>query len=136
MRKLFFFFIVCFFAVNLNAQDKPIRLIVRGDDMGFSHSGNQALIKAYRDGIQTSIEVMVPTPWFPEAVKMLKENPNIDVGIHLVLTSEWDLIKWRPLTNTKSLTDSNGYFYPMIWKNKNYPQNALLENQWKLEDVE
>jgi chitin disaccharide deacetylase len=137
MRKLLFIFLqILLFTTLVDAQEKQIRLIVRGDDMGFSHSGNQALVKAYKDGIQTSIEVMVPTPWFPEAVQMLKENPNIDVGIHLVLTSEWDLVKWRPVTGTSSLTDSNGYFFPMIWKNKNYPQNALLEHNWKLEDVE
>ncbi len=62
--------------------NKPPRLIVRGDDMGFSHSGNEALIKAYKEGIETSIEVIVPSPWFSEAVKMLAENPGVDVGVH------------------------------------------------------
>ncbi len=118
------------------AQNKPIRLIVRGDDMGFSHSGNEALIKAYKEGIERSIEVIVPSPWFPEAVKMLQENPGVDVGIHLVLTSEWDNVKWRPITEAKSLRDSNGYFYPMIHPNKNYPNKAVLQNDWKLEDIE
>src|SRR6478609_1679032 len=51
------------------------KLIVRGDDMGFSHAGNLALVKSYREGIETSMEVIVPSPWFPEAVKLLKENP-------------------------------------------------------------
>lgn len=120
---------------TINAQSK-IRLIVRGDDMGFSHSGNEALIKTYKEGIERSIEVIVPSPWFSEAVRMLEENPSVDVGIHLVLTSEWDNIKWRPLTEAKSLRDSNGYFYPMIWPNKNYPNRALLQNQWKIEDIE
>src|SRR6266852_1956893 len=76
-------------------QQKPIRLIVRGDDMGFTHSGNQALIKCYTAGIETSIEVLVPSPWFPEAVRLLKENPGVDVSIHLDLTSEWENIKWK-----------------------------------------
>ena len=51
------------------APSKPagIRLIVRGDDMGFSHSGNEALIRCHREGIETSIEVIAPSPWFPEA---------------------------------------------------------------------
>ena len=71
---------------------KAIRLIVRGDDMGFSHSGNEALIKCYREGIETSIEVIAPSPWFPEAARMLMvpENAGVDVGVHLALTSEWD----------------------------------------------
>jgi predicted glycoside hydrolase/deacetylase ChbG (UPF0249 family) len=104
--------------------------------MGYSHSGNEALIKCYKEGIQTSIEVIVPSPWFPEAVKMLEENPNVDVGIHLAITSEWDNMKWRPLSDCKSLTDPDGYFYPMIWPNKNYPGLAIKENKWKLADVE
>lgn len=118
------------------SQNNNIRLIVRGDDMGFSHSGNLALIKSYREGIETAIEVIVPSPWFPEAVQMLRENPKVDVGIHLVLTSEWENVKWRPLTNAKSLTDSNGYFFPMIWPNKNYPGRALLQNKWNIDEIE
>lgn len=118
------------------ATPKPVRMIIRGDDMGFSHSGNEALIKSYREGIQTSIEVIVPSPWFPEAVKMLKENPGVDVGVHLAITSEWDNVKWRPMTDCPSIRDANGYFFPMVHANKNYPGQAISENQWKLADIE
>lgn len=119
-----------------HAQTKPARLIVRGDDMGYTHSGNKALIKCSKEGIQTSIEVIVPSPWFPEAVKMLQQNPGIDVGIHLALTSEWENIKWRPLTDCPSLRDSNGYFFPMVYPNKNYPGKSISENKWNIADVE
>jgi len=118
------------------AQPPGPRLIVRGDDMGFSHSGNLALIKSFKEGIETSIEVIVPSPWFPEAVKMLQENPAVDIGIHLALTSEWDKVKWRPVSDCSSLRDSNGYFYPMVFPNKNYPGRSIAENKWKIEDVE
>lgn len=104
--------------------------------MGYSHSGNEALLKCSKEGIQQSIEVIVPSPWFPEAVKMLNENPGIDVGIHLAITSEWDNIKWRPLTQAASIRDSNGYFYPMVWLNKNYPGQSLKEVNWQLDDIE
>ncbi|KAA9356555.1 polysaccharide deacetylase family protein [Larkinella humicola] len=118
------------------AQPQPPRLIVRGDDMGYSHAGNEALVKCYKEGIESSIEVIVPSPWFPEAVEMLKDIPDIDVGIHLALTSEWDNVKWRPVSASPSLRDADGYFFPMIYPNKNYPKRALVENDWKLEDVE
>ncbi len=104
--------------------------------MGYSHSGNEALIKCYKEGIERSIEVIVPSPWFPEAVKMLAENPSVDVGIHLTLTSEWDNEKWRPISDCQSLKDADGYFYPMVFPNKNYPGRSIKENQWKLKDVE
>jgi predicted glycoside hydrolase/deacetylase ChbG (UPF0249 family) len=128
--------LIFFFIARINAQTNSIRLIVRGDDMGFSHSGNEALIKTYKEGIERSIEVIVPSPWFPEAVEMLHQNPGVDVGIHLVLTSEWDNVKWRPLTDCPSLKDSGGYFFPMIWPNKNYPNKALLQHDFKLSEIE
>ncbi len=122
---------ILFFALITSLQAQPARLIIRGDDMGYSHSGNEALIKCSKEGIQKSIEVIVPSPWFPEAVKMLTENPGIDVGIHLAITSEWDNIKWRPLTAAKSIRDSSGYFYPMVWPNKNYSGQSLKEVNWR-----
>jgi len=114
----------------------PPRLIIRGDDMGFSHSANEALVKSYREGIETSIEVIVPSPWFPEAVKLLQQNPGVDVGLHFAITSEWDNVKWRPLTNSPSLRNADGYFYPMLYPNKNYPKQAVTDNAWKIEEVE
>ena len=123
------------YILNSSAQ-KPVRLIVRGDDMGFSHSGNEALIKCSKQGIQTCIEIIVPSPWFPEAIKLLKENPTIDVGIHLALTSEWDNIKYRPLTTCPSLVNADGYFFPFIYPNKNYVGQSLSENKWKINEVE
>jgi predicted glycoside hydrolase/deacetylase ChbG (UPF0249 family) len=118
------------------AQQKSSRLIVRGDDMGFSHSGNEALIKAFKSGIETSIEIIVPSPWFPEAVKLLQENPTVDVGIHIALTSEWDNVKYRPMSDCPSLRDKDGYFYPFIHRNKNYPGQALMENNPTTGDIE
>lgn len=104
--------------------------------MGYAHSGNEALIKSYTNGIERSIEIIVPSPWFPEAVKMLQENPGIDIGIHLAITSEWDNVKWRPLTDCKSIQDEDGYFFPMIWPNKNYPGKAVKENKFITADIE
>ncbi len=59
-----------------------------------------------------SVEIMPVCPWFPEAVKLLNENPGLDVGIHLALTSEWENYKWGPVTHAPNLVDENGYFSP------------------------
>lgn len=135
--KVLFALIFFVFTSNvLHAQTKPVHLIIRGDDMGFSHAANLGIIECYKNGIEKSVEIIVPSPWFPEAVQLLKNNPGIDVGIHLTLTSEWDNIKWRPLTDCQSLKDSDGYFYPMIWTNKNYPGRNLLAHEWNLSDIE
>lgn len=137
-------FLLVINAVNIDglyaqsaAQDKGVSLIVRGDDIGSCHAANVACIRSYKEGIVTSVELMVTCSWFPEAVKMLNENPGLDVGIHVVLTSEWDNYKWRPLTWAPSLTDADGYFYPTIWPRKNMPAGtALKDADWKIEEVE
>ena len=135
--KMFQTFLLCLLIINSQAQQKiSPRLIVRGDDMGFSHASNLACIESYTKGIETSIEIMAVTPWFPETVRLLRENPGVDVGLHLAITSEWDNIKWRPLTSCPSLTDNNGYFYPMLAPNPNYPGLSITENKWKLEEIE
>lgn len=121
---------------NAAAQQSFTRLIVRGDDMGYTHSANEAIIKCFREGIMTTVEVLVASPWFPEAVKLIEQNQGLDVGIHLDLTCEWENLKWRPLTNCPSLVDSNGYFFPMVYPNPNYPGQSIIENQWDIEDIE
>lgn len=110
--------------VSANAQE----LVIRIDDMGALHSVNTASIDTYRNGIAGAVEVLAVGAWFPEAVKMLKENPGLDVGIHLAITSEWENVKWRPLTNCPSLVDENGYFFPMMGPNPAYPGQSVIEN--------
>jgi predicted glycoside hydrolase/deacetylase ChbG (UPF0249 family) len=127
---------------GVSAQGKPVDkdaiiLLVRADDIGSSHAANLACIESFRNGIARSVEVMVPCPWFPEAVRMLRENPALDVGVHLTLTSEWENMKWGPMTCAPSLSDSNGYFFPMVWKNKVFPPRASIqEAAWKLDEIE
>lgn len=126
------------FASVLFAQnDNEIRLLVRADDIGSFHAANIGCIDSYRNGIARSVEIMPPCSWFPEAVKMLNENPGYDVGIHLILTSEWSNTKWRPLTNCPSLVDNDGYFFPMVWKNPNFPEgSSIQESNWKIDEIE
>lgn len=109
---------------SANAQN----LIMRIDDMGALHSVNTASIDTYQNGVAASAEVLVVGGWFPEAVKMLRENPGLDAGVHLAITSEWENVKWRPLTNCPSLVDENGYFFPMMGPNEAYPGQSIFEN--------
>ncbi len=139
MNRILTVFLIMVLSNSVFAQhqkgDDKIYLLVRADDIASFHDANIACIKSAKEGIAKSIEIMVPCAWFPEAVKMLNENPSIDVGVHLLLTSEWDEIKWRPLTNASSLTDKDGYFFPVIW-GKADNQNCLLNNNWKLDEIE
>lgn len=103
---------------------EPIQLLVRADDMGVSPSFNDACIYAATNGIVRSVEVIVPGQWFLHAVKQLQVHTNIDVGVHLCLTSEWENSRWRPLTHAPSLVDADGYFKPMTRQRKDFPPNT------------
>lgn len=137
MRFLFLLLaLTCRVTASLAAQDAPPRLIVRVDDLGFSQSGNEGIEQTIRHGIATSVEVIVPAPWFPDAVRRLADLPGVDVGVHLALTSEWDGMKWRPLTRAPSLSDSAGYLRPMVHPHPEYAGQSLIEGAWKLEEIE
>ena len=119
------------------AAEPPIRLIVRGDDMGSSQASNEASVLCFRDGVMSDVEVMAVGPWFPQAARLLREHPGLDVGLHLALTSEWDNVKWRPLTTAPSLVGRDGTFHPMIWPHSHYGnERALKEQPWKLDEIE
>jgi len=122
----------------LLVQDKDeIRLLVRADDMGVAEGVNEACIRCAKEGIARPVEAIVPGPWFLDAVRRLNENPEIDVGIHLCLNSEWERVKWRPVTGPSSITDKDGYFYPMTRQRKDFPPNTgLFDANPKAEDIE
>ena len=114
-----------------------IRLLVRADDMGAAQAVNEACIESYRRGVARSVEVIVPGPWFLDAVRLIKQNPDLDVGVHLTLTSEWDRVKWRPITRAPSLVDRDGYFFPTTSQRADFPPDTgFLTNKPKLEEVE
>ena len=114
-----------------------IRLIVKGDDMAAAHGINVATIDAYKRGVLTTTNVIVPGPWFPEAVRLLNENPGLDVGVHLALTSEWENVKWRPLTAVPSLVDADGYFFPMVQPRPGFPpKTSISESHWSIAEIE
>ena len=127
--------LLAFFA--LQTPSTEIRLIVKGDDMGAGHGINVATIDAYKRGVLRTTNVIVPGPWFLEAARLLRENPGLDVGVHLAITSEWENVKWRPLTYARSIVDEDGYFFPTVAPRPGFPPNrSIKEAAWKLDEIE
>jgi predicted glycoside hydrolase/deacetylase ChbG (UPF0249 family) len=138
MKKLLFFYALLFFAVAAtlpafaqNTTDKLPVLLLRLDDIGMNHSVNMAAEKLAKTGMPFSVSLQFACPWYQEAVEILKKYPNVSVGVHLTLTSEWRYYRWGPVTGRSavpSLVDTVGYF----------PQTtrAFSKSGYKIDEVE
>ena len=116
--------------VNLYGDDK-IRLVIRADDFGFSHASNMALKRILDEGTLTAASVIVNTGWLDEAVEILKEHPEVSVGVHVCLNSEWTPYRWGPVLPAKevpSLVDEWGHFFGT--------RAALMANKPNPDEVE
>ncbi|MFL5481990.1 MAG: ChbG/HpnK family deacetylase [Gemmatimonadaceae bacterium] len=116
----------------LHAQraDAP-EVLFRLDDIGMNHSVNLALEQVAKTGMPFSATVLFVCPWYQEAVDILKKYPQVTVGVHLALNSEWRGYRWGPVLGkggVPSLVDSVGYFLPST--------TAFLASKYDLADVE
>lgn len=115
---------------NIYGDDK-IRLVVRADDFGFCHASNMALEKILDEGTLTAASVIVNTGWLDETVAILKKHPEVSVGVHICLNSEWVPYKWGPVLPAKevpSLVDEWGHFFGT--------RAALLAHKPNVDEVE
>jgi chitin disaccharide deacetylase len=63
----------------------PVRLRINADDFGRSSRINHAAIRAHREGVLTSVSLMVCEPAAAEAVELARAHPGLRVGLHLCL---------------------------------------------------
>jgi len=91
--------ITLFFNSSNFSQEKnsPKILLIRCDDIGMSHSVNLAAKELIETGLVFSASVMFPCAWYQEGVDILKNHPEMSVGIHLTLNAEWKNYRWGPV---------------------------------------
>jgi predicted glycoside hydrolase/deacetylase ChbG (UPF0249 family) len=96
-------------------------LIVTCDELGVTHAHNTGVYDALRNGLGTTAGLVVPGPWSREAAFRYRGE---DVGVHLTLNAEYDLLRWGPITHCPSLLDGDGGF------------PRTLEDLWEHGDTE
>jgi len=60
-------------------------LVTNADDFGFTRDVNEGIVYGYRDGILTATTIMATGAAFDHAVSLARDNPGLDIGVHLVL---------------------------------------------------
>jgi predicted glycoside hydrolase/deacetylase ChbG (UPF0249 family) len=72
-------------------------VIVHADDVGMCQATVPAFFELAAGGLVSAGSAMVPCPWFRETAAWWRRNPQVDLGVHLTLTSEWEHYRWGPV---------------------------------------
>jgi predicted glycoside hydrolase/deacetylase ChbG (UPF0249 family) len=107
-------------------------VIIHVDDVGMCHASLQGFKDLWEFGTISSGAVMVPCPWFPAVADWARQNPDVDLGVHGTVNSEWDGYRWGPVSTRDQATglmDKDGYFHqrePAAWENAD-PEAVRIE---------
>ncbi len=116
--------------LSLIPKNEP-QLLLRFDDIGMSHAVNMGIKEIVDLNIPFSASIMFACPWYQEGVDILKDQPQVTLGIHLTLNAEWQNFRWGPVAGkdtVPSLVDEHGFFYPS--------RATLYANNPTLADIE
>jgi hypothetical protein len=116
-------------------ENKEIILITRADDMGYTHSGNLAILDCLAHGFIKSAAILAISPWFEEAAQIACAHPEFCFGVHMGVIGEWRGYRWRPVlpySEVRSLVDEDGFLFRSpaeFWQHN--PQMAELEKEFR-----
>ncbi len=107
-----------------------LSLITRSDDLGLNASTNLAICRAVDFGFVKNVSVLATSPCLGEAAAALKDRRDICFGLHADITSEWDLIKWGPVSDARdvpSLTTPEGHLRAFV--------EDIIENGVNIDEI-
>lgn len=96
--------------LGLGGDDRVV--VIHADDVGLCHASLQAFLELTACGALSSGAALVPSPWFPAVAARARAQPELDLGVHLALTSEWESFRWPALSTrdpASGLVDRDGY---------------------------
>src|SRR5713226_5417840 len=94
------------------------RLIVNGDDFGFTAGTNAGILRGHREGILTSTTIMANGAAFDQAVEIALANPGLGVGCHVAV------IDGRPVSAPAEI--------PSLVSPDGRLPGSVMELTWKL----
>jgi predicted glycoside hydrolase/deacetylase ChbG (UPF0249 family) len=82
-------------------------LIVNADDLGLDDDVNQGIVDAHRAGLVRSTSAIVNMPSTEAGIRLARNEPDLEIGLHLNLTEGKCLAAPRSIA---SIVDDRGYF--------------------------
>ncbi len=105
-----------------------MRLIVNGDDFGYSPGQNYGIIDAYKNGILRSASLMVQGEYADDALDLARANPGLGVGVHLILDYGRPL---SPSGQVPSLVDEKGSFLRPVFEGPIDLSPIEVQREWE-----
>ncbi len=99
---------------KLGFSDTDRVVLVHTDDIGMCQASVTAFADLWEAGSISCGAAMVPCAWFNAAADYCRAHPEVDMGVHATLTSEWHPYRWGPLTSaahTGGLVDAEAKFH-------------------------
>jgi hypothetical protein len=87
------------------------RVIINGDDFGYSDAINAGIIRCHVEGILTSATILVNQPATRAAFRLARATPTLGVGWHVNLTEG---VPVQPPRTVPTLVGRDGRFRPLV----------------------
>lgn len=110
------------------------RIVIHEDDVAFCQGANDAFLELSLLGTVSSGSAMVPCPWFHDLVVHAADADEVDIGVHLTLTSEHEGYRWSPITRPSpaaGLTDEHGYMWHRVHQVREHAHPDAVEEEWR-----
>ncbi|MBN9693367.1 MAG: ChbG/HpnK family deacetylase [Verrucomicrobia bacterium] len=111
--------------------DPRLRVIFTADNLGRSQKANDAIFRAYQEGVLTAASLPVRGTAVESAVAWCKQNPGLEVGLQLVLTHGKSVLKPSEIVG---VVDERFEFGDRLWGNAfRYRFNPQLKSALQAE---
>lgn len=87
------------------------RVVINGDDFGYSGAINAAIVRCHTEGILTSATILVNQRATRAALRLAREVPTLGVGWHINLTEGAPVL---PPREVPTLVGRDGLFRPLV----------------------
>ena len=76
------------------------QLVINADDFGLAPDVNAGIVECHVRGVLTAATLMANGAAFEDAVRLARQTPSLDIGVHLTLIGGTSLLTGRSLPVT------------------------------------